>query len=224
MKNAIFYHVWGSPSVGVTLLIIDSQLNKIFSSGLHKHSKIICIVSGHHINQVSNYLKTFDWIEVVITETKNSENNYEAITLEFLHKFCNINTHTNVLYFHTKGCSTISDSNPNKTPDVKRKRNTNSWRNLMDWVCITNWRDRVKELEIYDTTGCRFGSGPSPHYSGNFWWAKASYIKTLITPKEYTHPWGERMKCEFWICSGRPKFCNIPTKNLELPFDSWGFH
>ena len=224
MKNAVFYHVWGSPSLGVTILIIDSQLNKIYSSGLHKDSKIVCVVSGHHCGEVSAYLKTFSWIEMVITKTEHGENKYEAFTLEFLHKFCVSNPQANVLYFHTKGCATLSDANPDGTTHITFKRNTNSWRNLMDWVCITNWKDRVKELETYDTTGCRFGNGPSPHYSGNFWWAKGSYVKKLVPLKDYTHDWGERMKCEFWIGSGNPNYHNIPTKHIDLPYDSWGWH
>ena len=52
----------------------------------------------------------------------------------------------------------------------------------------------------------------------------ASYVKTLVPLKEYTHSWGERMKCEFWIGSGNPNYYNFPTKHVDLPYDSWGWH
>jgi hypothetical protein len=44
---------------------------------------------------------------------------------------------------------------------------------------IIKWRDCLNALIEYDTCGVDLRSEPVLHYSGNFWWSKASNINSL---------------------------------------------
>jgi len=74
-----------------------------------------------------------------------------------------------VYYVHTKGVS----YGPNAKSDV--------WRRVMATAILSKgWRDCVKTLDSgQDTCGIMMRNS---HYSGNFWWSKASYIRTLKRP------------------------------------------
>ena len=55
--------------------------------------------------------------------------------------------------------------------------------------------------------------GYHPHYSGGFWWAKASYVATCLDLKYLDHPL--RFMREFFIGSGKPnekEFLGIKSK------------
>ena len=104
----------------------------------------------------------------------------------------------NCLYFHTKG----SGRNFSKLP----KQVGNDWRHYMQHFNIEFWEQNLKLLEEYDTVGTSFLQGKGwygSHYSGNFWWSKSDYIKTLSPVNEikmvsYANP---RYKAEMWILS-----------------------
>lgn len=121
------------------------------------------------------------------------------------------NDKTNILYFHSKG-STSFAKNINYQ-NITRHKEYYYWRKFMNWGVIDNWRKNVDALKHYDTSGCDYLNSPAPHYSGNFWWAKASHIKKLSDPS--TRQWWydkqkeqiqlndlyERMSDEMWVCS-----------------------
>lgn len=105
-----------------------------------------------------------------------------------------------VLYLHTKGVT-----KPNQQP-------INDWRACMIYWMVERWRECVQKLAIgYDALGITRCEKPLPHYQGNFWWAKNSYIRTLddvrtvkFTPSVSNQ--GERHKAEFWIMSKPGRF------------------
>ena len=106
-------------------------------------------------------------------------------------------------YAHTKGVSAPSDEN------IK-------WRMEMESVVFDQYEKCLDALKTYDTCGTRWRlNGPSannPHYSGNFWWANSSYLRTLPSPMTLrVGYWWGRHGAEFWI--GRnPK---IQAFNIE---------
>ena len=51
----------------------------------------------------------------------------------------------------------------------------NDWRYYMEYFLICKYKICLKELEEYDTVGVNYLN----HYSGNFWWSKGEYFKTL---------------------------------------------
>jgi hypothetical protein len=104
-----------------------------------------------------------------------------------------------ILYFHTKGVSVSGDPNRHK------------WRKLMNHEVLVNWRQLVPQLDSYDAIGVNWRNWPPiAHFSGNFWWARVDWVRSLAPFDDYYHnprysPTLEnslRLGCEFWIGSG----------------------
>ena len=92
----------------------------------------------------------------------------ETLTLSYLYDFCLLNPDSKVLYFHNKGSYNYRGENV-------------FFRQFLDcYVLNPQCVDALEEG--FDTCGWRLSPMPSPHYSGNFWWAKCSYINTLVSP------------------------------------------
>jgi hypothetical protein len=104
-----------------------------------------------------------------------------------------------ILYFHTKGVSAPDDQNRRK------------WRNLMNYEVLMNWRQLVQKLDDFDVIGVNWRNcHPIAHFSGNFWWARTDWVRSLApfdtyyeNPR-YPTDWdnSRRLGCEFWISSG----------------------
>jgi hypothetical protein len=119
----------------------------------------------------------------------------------------------NALYIHTKGVAYLEKGNT--------KEIVMYWRKYMEHFCIGRWMECVEALDEFDAAGCEFygnnihfsGKVENPHFSGNFWWARSSYLRTLskvediILSGEHKHP---RMKAEFWVGSNH----DIKVKEL----------
>ena len=96
-------------------------------------------------------------------------------------------TDGHTLYFHTKGCAS------NHTNDIR----IFDWDDLMTYFAIVRWQDSVAKLnEGYSAVGVNFVPGGRQHFSGNFWWARNDYLRTL--PK-VTEPTSYRWAYEFYI-------------------------
>jgi hypothetical protein len=123
---------------------------------------------------------------------------YETPTLERLHDWCFNNRDGAVLYFHTKGVS---------NPQHVGKR---FWRWLMMEHVVARWEYNLKRLELVDLVGVCWQDSPwMPHFSGNFWMARADWVSVLRHPRAHRdtggpsvcgNPW-ERMHAELWIGS-----------------------
>jgi hypothetical protein len=133
---------------------------------------------------------------------------YELPTLCKLYEFCinEPNNTNNVLYLHTK--------NVGKQINVCIEDQIN----YMLHFNITKWENCIHSLEEYNTCGVDLRKEPVLHYSGNFWWAKTSYISTLPHPHEfnnlikYPNPLNSiRHNQEFWIC----------YKNRNMHYSLW---
>ena len=78
-----------------------------------------------------------------------------------------------ILYIHTKGASKINNESYS---------NIKSWRELMNHFNIEKCKNvfNVFDKTEYNTYGVLLGNaGRWKIYSGNFWWSKASYLKTI---------------------------------------------
>jgi hypothetical protein len=71
------------------------------------------------------------------------------------------------LYFHTKGVSA-------GWHDGKR-----SWRRLMQREVLAKWKSLLPRLEASDAIGVGWLPCERPHFSGNFWLARADWIRKL---------------------------------------------
>jgi hypothetical protein len=132
-----------------------------------------------------------------ITTHRSSSNlsDYEVPTQKLLYDFCCKHTDYQVLYIHTKNVGKPIN------PCVE------DWVEYMSHFCITRWNDCVQQLKSFQTAGVDLREEPTLHYSGNFWWARASYIAMLPDPNEYKNielypnPLkSPRHNQEFWIC------------------------
>lgn len=132
---------------------------------------------------------------------------------------------------HTKGI-TRPFTDEKMFPSNSTKPWTYNWRNCMQWHCIMQHDICIIDLDNHDIVGTKWVKGPAPpHFSGNFWWANASYINTLQDPMSFPRWWlWGRFSCEFWIggatidkIAGRPKWKEFiardpPAKHKNYPF------
>lgn len=105
-------------------------------------------------------------------------------------------------YMHTKGV---------RHWGLRGEENILDWISMMLYWNTTRWKKAVAMLENgYDTYGCNLRAHPHAHYSGNFWWAKSSHLKTLpstIGPI-YEDP-------EFWVLSSPAKPFNVHNSKTD---------
>lgn len=216
-KIAVFYHVG---QFGNWERLFQEQINSLVISGLYHICDFIHIgVNGDKI------------LPVLLPKFKveyNSNKILEADTLKSLYDFCINNKEHRVLYFHTKGAT------QGNTPHIL---NVNKWRYYLEYFAFHRWKDCVTSLEEYDTSGSEyaFQSGltnqdtgiteweQNPHYSGNYWWANASYISTLDPNYLYRTDKGwDRYRSEFWIGTGNPNYYQFYNTSISCKYNDWG--
>jgi hypothetical protein len=216
-KIAIFYHVG---QFGDWKRLFHDQINSLVVSGLYHICDFIHIgVNGDEMLPLS-----FPKFRVQYNNNKI----LEADTLKSLYDFCLDNKEHRVLYFHTKGSTQESTS---------RIVNVTKWRYYLEYFSIHNWKDCVTSLKEYDTSGAEylFESGlinqdtgiteweQNPHYSGNYWWANASYICKLDPNYLYRTDKGwDRYRSEFWIGTGNPNHCELYDTDIFDKYGDWG--
>jgi hypothetical protein len=206
MKIAIFYHI---AQMRMGAFIYQQQLHRLYSSGLIQTADYI------HFG-VNGDQELFNTPQKVFVKYNQKENwGTEKETLLDLKKFCKENPDYKVLYFHTKGAT-------------KDELSVHSWRLMLEYFTIDNWKECVKHLDEYTCVGCHLGTiGPSIcadgtliendrtyAYMGNFWWANASYINTI---RDRYIKSDCRMEKERWI--GDSDSCYPKTLYNDANFD-----
>lgn len=109
-----------------------------------------------------------------------------------------VNNTGNVLYFHTKGVS---------APWCQGKE---AWREQMQREVIAKWRENLAHLSDYDLVGCNWNPGDAAmkmvgHMAGNFWMARADYVRTLPSFMSHYEKNPCRFACEDWIGRANPR-------------------
>lgn len=193
-KNiAVFYHVY---QYGDWLKLVSDQIKLLHITGLYEACSFI------HIGINGQEPFPFNNKKIKIQYNKDSWSE-ETQTLNSLRNFCEQNDDWNILYFHTKGITRLSQE-------------TYDWRKIMEYFCIEKWKESIEILNDYNTVGslymdeCYYGF--FPHYSGNFWWAKSEYIRTL--DHSYLDS-GIRQNREFWIGTGKGLMYSFLTTGLN---------
>jgi len=167
--------------------ISDDILKEMRSSGLWKE-----------LDSIFVFMDGDRWLEMDKTYLFNKkEDDYEFPALEKMHELAQTEEFR-ALYIHTKGSS--------KTKNDPSKENLRDWFKVMLWATVTNYKKCFTALEAYDACGanyanCKNGEHFPHHFSGNFWWANSSYIKTLPKPNRITPYSGFHIRhnAEFWI-------------------------
>lgn len=214
----IIYHKYLNKLVGVNInnicfihscnlynetFVLNSLLEVIMNSNLKDQLDYIYIINvGQPIIKDDN-LNYHDEKINVINYSTNPEL-YEFPTLNLIHTFSKFHQNTNVLYLHTKGASYKEEY------DYIR-----DWRNFMMHFLVEKSEFCLDCLNFYDTVGSNYLDNPRPHYSGNFWWAKSNYIRTL-PPLKLDDNKENRHDCEFWILNDRKGVRPFATYNTNI--------
>ena len=191
-KMYVYFHVG---AVNNWFEVFVNAFNKIVISGLYdKLDEIRIGFLGKQSEQ--NRLQSFinSYPKARIKAASRSLDIYERLTLHMLRED-STKENFNVLYLHTKGVGHYGK---------KPYQFILDWINLMHHFLIGRHVHCLNTLNRLSVIGCKYNTSPQHHFSGNFWWATSSYIRTLsptIGPA-YVDP-------EMWILSGSCQFMEI---------------
>jgi len=118
-----------------------------------------------------------------------------------------------VWYIHTKGASWGVES---------------SWREALEACVIDDHACCIEALSDprVGTCGPLVAHNPFPFYAGNFWWARASYIRRLISPHDFGR-WfvsrGSELRYSFeaWIARGLEGSSIEEQDAVIKPYSLW---
>jgi SAM-dependent methyltransferase len=161
----------------------------------------------------------FEWLQQFNLELVDGGQNlleYETPTLALLDKWCEENPEGAVLYIHSKGVT-----NPGCD-------NRQAWRRLMMHYVVSDIHANLERLKVVDVVGVNWEHTTCfPHFSGNFWVARADWINSLTNVVDYKAAGGpsifgqawERMHAEMWLGSRPwPHVVSLCCENTNL----WG--
>jgi hypothetical protein len=153
--------------------------------------------------KVQEYINTrYPWVNILDIRDTGDSNIYEGQTLKLIYEKCCHGGDFDVLYFHSKGAVSSSSS-------------VICWREILDYYCITQWTKCLKLLQNFGVVGVKDAKTEDIIMSGNFWWSKSEYIKTLSDPLQSNEYMGDRSEYypnkpayryafERWILSNNP--------------------
>lgn len=218
----VFYHVYLHDKN--YKLWLNEQLVLVETSGLSSQATVNINIAYHcdvMLDECINYInKIFPWVDNVTSSREPKARRAigklkEGVTLKLIHDHCIANPTDKILYIHTKGSSRPFTDNI-KFPSNDKKPWVYSWRNAMNDQLINKFQHCVADLNNYDVVGIKWKHRPVPHYSGNFWWANASWIKNLEDPTNNIRYWRwGRFSCEYWICGNYA----VPESKEQKPRD-----
>lgn len=203
MSVQVYYHIFATDNKEF-LYIIKEQIEYINSSPIYNtidHINI-CLTgnSRENFDKTIEYIKTLD-SKYVLRKCEFADTSYERYTLLTLKEDLlkdNNSENNKYLYIHSKGASTSIQSH---------KKPVQHWRRCMMYFLLSRGDICLEKLNVYDTVGIfQHPTHHLPHYSGNFWWATGSYLKTLFSnysiDDEYLGP-------EMFLFKANPRAFNL---------------
>lgn len=191
--------------------IFEKQLKKIKKCKIYECIKkiYVCWLGEYEERNITN-----NKIEI-INLGKNIKY-YEFLTINKIKEIIDKDSKDyKILYLHNKGTRKAGNE------DVIK-----SWRNMMEYFLIEQALYCYINLNHFDTIGCNVinqgennysnvNNKHNLHYSGNFWWSRSSYIKTLNLLKVDNENMEEkRFQCENWILS------KIENRNIGIIYQN----
>lgn len=238
----VFYHIYipADPRAAMWTWYVDQQLTLIKTSKLSNIAQVNVTVTmpmlwasmfeiGFTANnnkekiltfgeKVTEYINTRYPFANILEIRDTPANLYEGLTLRYLYDNSQFDDFL-ALYVHSKGVVSASASVAN-------------WREILNHYHITEWPTAIKLLEDYQVLGVADAHTRGEIVSGNFFWARSDYIKTLQEPLNtttyvtdenmYPSGYAYRYGFEKWILSNNPKlYYLIDTKTDH--FDNYCF-
>jgi len=163
----IYYHIYAIEGVDE---IVKEQLALIRNNFDFPYKLNIGISIANDNVSIDNVLNIIDKFGLRDIRAKGNEFTTLDIIEKDKEKFGDSDY---ILYLHTKGASKQTQSN---------YENIITWRHVMNYFNIEKCKNvfKIFEKTSYNTYGILLGkAGNWKIYSGNFWWAKASYLKTI---------------------------------------------
>lgn len=208
----VFYHFFAQPNNWIWIL--DQQLKLVKESGLSLNSNFYMCITG---DVDLNYIKIrYPFVNIIDIRSTNEPNIFEGQTLQYIHECVQrleVLDDARILYMHSKG------SHSNSTY-------VSTWRDVLNHEMITKWEHCYNLLDQYDVVGIsdtHVIRSNSVITSGNFWWAKVKYLRTLPSPIDSTqyldkhHPNDPdyRYCFERWITTNNPKLYFSFNMNVD---------
>lgn len=201
--------------------ITKQQLEKIKQSGLIDSAEIFYFTNFNPDNY--SWLKEDlkDYTNINYMDISADPREWEISTLSTIKSHCDeLDEEYYIGYIHHKGVTHFG------RPSEKY---VTEWREMLEYFVIEKWKEAVQLLGEYEIAGVNWKEEPWPHFSGNFWWARSSYIKRLPKirrPKElgvygksqfgtYTKGWEYQYDAEVWSGMGSPKLYNLHTSGVD---------
>jgi hypothetical protein len=215
MKNKLYYHFYIPNEPSHWELLLYEQLDCIEGSSLHHQCDVeICVSSNQEkYKKLQKIIKSYPFLNSSWFDIISNGNYFEGPTLLKLYDECD--SYDNVGYIHSKGMTSLS-------------KKVNRWRKVLEYGVIEKWKDNIDALNNgHDVSGIFYRKWRHQNYfySGNFWWAKSLYIKTLKKPTlDYWKVdfngdeilWNSRHRYEVWIGSKNPKGYDVyPIKSAS---------
>jgi hypothetical protein len=160
----IYYHIYAIEGVDA---IVKEQLELIKANFDFPYKLNIGISIANDNTSLINILSLFNISDLKDVRARANE----FVTLDLIEKDKEkFGDSDYILYLHTKGAS------------KQNSENVITWRHLMNYFNVEKCKNvfKIFEKTSYNTYGVLLGTaGKWKLYSGNFWWAKASYLKTI---------------------------------------------
>jgi hypothetical protein len=184
INSGLYRHLKSGPDsnciiVNVVGVNYQEEIQKLISK-YHQYTRLV--FKHYRSRELKDFLNSHSDFEIKKNpHLKLGLNGLEGDTLELLWNDLQSQTEeSNVLYLHSKGAV-----NTDVPSTCKSFPNREKWRETMSKFVIDSWEDRLLELDIKNHSGALFIDHYKrdciPHYKGNFWWARSSYLRNCIS-------------------------------------------
>lgn len=199
-KNwAVFYNIYIAPSVPeesasnvsmqeLSLSIIEDQLQQVgmsYAASLDNLS-VYYYTIGAELDLKWMYDLCTVRFNITCTRMGHFLHGFEDKTLNALKQYCHENADDSVIYLHNKG-----SYHPGKIMQTNWRRSVTAASTSK--LCLDG---HSRDSEQCNVCGLLFQPLPAPHFPGNMWTAKCSYVNQLLSPEQY-HV--NRQKVDSWV-------------------------
>jgi hypothetical protein len=195
-----FYHLYTANN---WRQVLGEQLERWDDSGLTgATTRVLASVVGPEMGEACDLLSAALGAKVEVVHASSDASAFERSILERMRRFCEQDEPLarGVWYMHSKGVS----------PQHFENTNVADWRRFMERHVVDDWRECLETLDHNDACGVNWHPKPSPHFSGNFWWATPRYITRLA---ERIGP--DHFAPEGWIGSAQPRVHRLAESGVN---------